>query len=708
MFKQPSPPFGSHLPRAFSHFAVALLGSLLLVACGGSGPDKGGSGGGDGDSSPKSGCIPQCEGRVCGDDGCGSVCGSCSAGIACNPVSGTCAELCGNGVIDAGETCDPPASCITSCVDDGNSCTSEVLIGTVESCSTACVSEAVTGCSSGDGCCPSGCDAVLDADCDPVCGNGVLEPGETCGEEGVVCPTSCQDEDLCTEDLLVGSTATCDATCEFNVLDPCALDQARGVTVGDISVDQGIRVPVREGEVLIEGEARNARLIVARPMFVRVDWVLANEAEFVTRNIRAVLSIEHAGGEVEVIEDVKETGVRSAFTYDDLRDAYTFFLKAEQVTKGMRLSVELFEVDESYRMQPPPVAPARYPAEPETTFDLGVDSDPSHLEVVIVPIHHNLGPDCPAAPDLYSMTDRGGVSMPEHEYYRQRLAAMNPTSDATVVVHDVVEFDGSAEESSDIFTLLRQLRDEDGAADWQFYYGLIEPCDEGPSFSGIASVPGHGDDGLPDRNDGQRRTGWGDYRPDGRSAGTFVHEIGHEQGRRHVVCGEPSGTDPNYPNDTGDIEVYGWDVFTSDSIRPPDNKDYMSYCGPSWVSEYAWNLMEPWIEEVSRWRSEQDLSSVPPTPMLYATIQPGKPGAWWTSEVRGYPALEPSVHWISFYAGGRLVDMKQAEREEVREQPGAYFLSCELPKNWSQVTHVVHHDGDSSEAVDVASIRAVR
>jgi hypothetical protein len=436
--------------------------------------------------------------------------------------------------------------------------------------------------------------------------------------------------------------------------------------------------------------------------------VLEDEGSFVTRDIRAVLTIEHEDGTSETVEDVKETGARSEYTYEDFRDAYVFKLTKDQVTRGMRLSVELFEVDESYRSEPPPVVPARFPAEPDSTFDLGVLTDPSHLEVVLVPIYHALGDGCPAPPNLDSMTDRGGELVPEHEYYRQRLIAQNPVSDATVMVHDVVNFTGSAESSGDIFTLLRQVREEDEADDWQFYYGIIEPCDEGPSFSGVASVPGHGSDGLPDRNDGNRRTGWGDYREDGRHAGTFVHEVGHEQGRSHVICGGASGPDPNYPNQTGNIDVYGWDIYTEDSIHPPDNKDYMSYCGPSWVSEYAWNLMEPWIAEVSLWRLEQEFSSQPPTRMLYATVQPGKAIDWWTGSIRGAADVARSAHEISFYSNGRLLETKVAEEEEVHKQPGAYFLSVELPSRWSEVTHLVYSDGNSQQAVARAAIREIR
>jgi hypothetical protein len=301
------------------------------------------------------------------------------------------------------------------------------------------------------------------------------------------------------------------------------------------------------------------------------------------------------------------------------------------------------------------------------------------------------------------MITRNNVTLPEYQYYGQRLHAQNPVDRVTVIPHEPVEFTGSTTSSGDIFTALRQLREREGADPWQFYYGIIDPCDDGPSFSGVASVPNHGSDGLPDKSDSNQRTGWGRYRNDGRHAGTFVHELGHQQGRRHVDCGGPAGPDPNYPNATGDIAVFGWDIFSTSSIWEPNDKDYMSYCNPSWVSEYGWNLAYPWIAEISRWPSEHVHGS--PTPMLYATIQPGRVDQFWTGKVTGTVSVPASVYSVSFYSGASLLATQYAERDEVPEDPHAFFLNTPLPQTWNQVTHVVWTDGLSRTAVPRARIK---
>ncbi len=687
---------------------VPLVG-LLLISCegrlgqedsrdDGTVPDDG-----DGDGE----CVPNCSGRECGEDGCGGVCGSCAAGIACNPVLGTCAVLCDNGRLDVGETCDPPGSCPLTCPDsDGIACTRETLIGTAESCSAACVSSPVTTCTPDDGCCPTGCNAADDNDCNPVCGNGVFEPGEVCGDGGPVCPTTCDDEDLCTTDELLGTAGTCDAHCSHVVIDPCALDQARGVTVGNITADQGLRIVIRENEDLVPLQSRNGPLIVERPMLVRASWVIEDEQDFTPRPIRAVLTLSYADFTTDSVEITKQTVTSPSSAYNS-GDAYEFVLSAAQVKKGMRIAIELFEVDDSFRNQPPPPTPSRFPAVEGSTFNLGVDTDPSQIDVVLVPLFHNLGGSCPAAPDLNSMTTRGGSPMPEHEYYRQRLLAQNPASNATVTVHEVVEHTGTTETYPQLFTLLRQVREADDAEPWEFYYGVINPCDEGPDFSGIANVPNHGSDNLPDIGDANQRTGWGEYRDDGRHAGTFVHEIGHEQGRDHVGCGNPEDPDPNYPNSTGNIDEWGWDIFSGDR-RPPTHKDYMSYCNPTWISQYGYNLMEPWIAEVTSWKTQQAFSRAAPTRMLYATIEPGKADSWWTGLVKHKVSLDPSPHTVHFYSGSTLLSTAVAAYEEVPRSPGSYFLSIILPQDFSKVTHLVHNDGLSLTSIDKADVLTVR
>ena len=98
---------------------------------------------------------------------------ACRDGDQCCPAGCTrefdsdCAPTCGNRMVEAEESCDPPGTCPTRCADDGDPCTSEVLTGDAKACKARCTSVPIETCSGTqtDLCCPTGCGAKTDVDC---------------------------------------------------------------------------------------------------------------------------------------------------------------------------------------------------------------------------------------------------------------------------------------------------------------------------------------------------------------------------------------------------------------------------------------------------------------------------------------------------------------------------------------------------------------
>jgi hypothetical protein len=129
------------------------------------------------------GCVPICEGKSCGSDGCDGSCGDldtgCEGGSACDPSTGQCAcvpdcdgKSCGDD--GCGDTCGdcPTEPCMVYSCGDGGTCTSMTK-----------------DCDDSDPCTTDGCEA------------------DTCTHAPVVC----DDSNLCTVETCNSSTGDCDA-----------------------------------------------------------------------------------------------------------------------------------------------------------------------------------------------------------------------------------------------------------------------------------------------------------------------------------------------------------------------------------------------------------------------------------------------------------------------------------------------------------------
>lgn len=171
--------------------------------------------------------------------------GCCPAGATSN-TDPDCSPTCGDGIVSNGETCDTaitsgPGACPTAC-GDGDVCTGDRMLS-ASTCHAVCVYEPTTTIQDGDGCCAVGANANVDNDCTFVCGNGVVEAGESCDTEvgdGVpgACPSAsdCDDGDPCTTDALDGSG--CAARCRHErITSPVDGDACCPSPAGDANND---------------------------------------------------------------------------------------------------------------------------------------------------------------------------------------------------------------------------------------------------------------------------------------------------------------------------------------------------------------------------------------------------------------------------------------------------------------------------------------
>jgi hypothetical protein len=157
-------------------------------------------------------CQTQCVGvrivKAWSDDAC------CPPDV--GPAEDSDCGSCGDGIVGPAETCDPPERCLTreQCTM-GISCIFGVFSGDPAHCTAACNQGVAKDCKNGDQCCPAGCNGQNDDDCSATCGDGNVDPGETCEPTAPEspCPVDCDDGIACTEDFIAGSPSNCNVQC---------------------------------------------------------------------------------------------------------------------------------------------------------------------------------------------------------------------------------------------------------------------------------------------------------------------------------------------------------------------------------------------------------------------------------------------------------------------------------------------------------------
>jgi hypothetical protein len=127
---------------------------------------------------------------------------------------------------------------------------------------------------------------------------------------------------------------------------------------------------------------------------------------------------------------------------------------------------------------------------------------------------------------------------------------------------------------STVLSELLALRYADGSS--SYYYGVAR-VNYGSGVAGMGYLGGTA----------RTAVGW-DYLPSG--AHVMAHELGHNLGRNHAPCGASSETDQFYPYAGGKTGTWGMDVAAM-ALKAPTLSDLMSYCGPSWISDYNWTAM---------------------------------------------------------------------------------------------------------------------
>jgi hypothetical protein len=420
---------------------------------------------------------------------------------------------------------------------------------------------------------------------------------------------------------------------------------------------------------------------------VRAFWSL--HAEFEPRELVGRLTIRYADGS-ELVDDRMEMVEGESI---DNGPSFQWLLDPEDVHAGMSLRVQALEPEPDAASgsvsDPPPILPYA-----------GAIAMPVHealleMKVVIIPVLHQLD-GCEQMP---MPTDDDIVAM------REQLEQNNAVQSALVELGEPMPYTapigGSESGFSPVLAALAIQRASDAPEPNVYYYGILDPCDGFPPGL-LGQAIGIPTSATPEN--ANQRIATGRWQGTGEAtAETFVHEIGHSQGRRHVRCsGGEAGIDPAYPHDNGRIGVWGFGIHDFQLRAPTTARDYMTYCSNEWVSDYGWEQTLDTIETLTSW----DYADVTPTNegVLVGAIHADGSATWWTA--RGAAPQVATAARMVWTIDGLEVD-RAAFVEPMADGPGTLVIAP-LPADFASAT-ALRYESAAAPVLSIApaSVRVV-
>lgn len=245
-------------------------------------------------------------------------------------------------------------------------------------------------------------------------------------------------------------------------------------------------------------------------------------------------------------------------------------IPASVLVPGLEMEVE---IDPESALPAGSGVPKRWPAEGRAAVDVRAMRA---LDLTLVPFLYTSSPD-------HSLANRVRALRAQDELFRLTrdllpVAEFNVTAREPVWTSIEPVFDNSS-------ALLRETwatRAMDGATG--YYMGVMS----GGGGRGYVGWPGS---------------------VSGLRGPTIAHELGHNMSLRHAPCGDPPSVELIYPYLNGTIGSWGYDFILGVPVSPT-RPDFMSYCGPEWVSDYSFNKALHFRETLEPERAGSGASAV--------------------------------------------------------------------------------------------------
>lgn len=355
------------------------------------------------------------------------------------------------------------------------------------------------------------------------------------------------------------------------------LELTKGLAISEIAVFQGPKVSLEVSGA--KNATRRAPVVVGREGMLRV--YVTPATDWVARDVVATLALTSGGAKktltakMNVAKPSSDAALDSTFNFDLAADAI-----AADTTYSVSLKTDPGQTSGGGSED------AQYPkdgsSESMDAYDTG-----SVLRVKIVPIRYD-------ADGSGRLPDTSAAQL---EVYRASFQKLYPARKVEISVRDpypwseVISRNGTGFDT--VLNAIINLRVKDGATKGIYYFGAFEPASSFGAYCSSGCVAGLSPL-ANNASDTWTAASVGIGYPGDMSAGTAVHEVGHGHGRQHAPCSVPD-PDPKYPTGAGYTNAalgpWAWDVEGKKLVAPTSAHDMMSYCQPTWISDYSFGAL---------------------------------------------------------------------------------------------------------------------
>lgn len=385
-----------------------------------------------------------------------------------------------------------------------------------------------------------------------------------------------------------------------------------GLDITKVSIYQGVEVILFEEN----DEFPPLQMPIVRKRDARVRVFFDPKANWQEREIEAILEIEDGNG--DTTELVKTRNIKKTSEDSLMGSTINFDVSGDLISLNTKFHLKLWEAD---------VTQAWEGNSGKVSWNSGtLDSQKTgEINIVLLPVKYNADGSGRLPDTSQSQLDR----------IHDLMMGMYPATEVNLTVGETVNWNDSvgAFSSNGWSNLLYEISDRRDAdrstvSANTYYYGLFNPatsinsyCQQG-CILGLSNLAYNTTTPWLRSSIGLGFTG-------SETAETLVHEVGHAHGREHAPCGlGGQSSDPQYPYSNANLGSWGYNILTQELMAPDSRSDMMSYCSPTWVSDYQFYNLYLRIQNLA---AQSRASTIP-----YQTIQVTENGNARLSKVREF------------------------------------------------------------------------